>query len=569
MAVWDVEVLVRGWRGIRLAEHGFTMNRFSAVLFACAVLAPIAACTTEDDLLESEIVKDEDGKADSSAAAVFLDFEFDGELLSDGSWSPESQVEDQLLYTIGQLNGKNSVGRLDKVELTNVKAIAVDGRTKITYHAKMPVAWGSKTNLPSRVELILPRDMGSAAIEKFATDHGTTCVESGSHDIDSGSMWYYYRPLRSGCTLPAASVVRTTATASLSPINTTGKFPEYTKVWEDNALNVVAIFGKYEDGATTSADAGIDAYNKFIAAMKTELRAYSVTTVPATVPTSPGVGVRDVEFTATLPGGRTIKVTALLTDNVRTALGTAAFKTRYEGLSTRADFIVYNGHAGLGANVRALSRAGKWVAGQYLIMFENGCDTYAYVDGSINTSHAAINPDDPTGTKYVDSITNAMPSFFHSMPAASVALFRGLLAFDAPRTYEQIFANVDRKQVILVSGEQDNAFVPGGGGVPEAWAGLTVTSTVLKGAVQAFSTPTLAPGVYQFDLTHAGSAPAGDADLYVRTGAAPTTSTYDCRPYKNGSNESCQVTLTAPAKLFVNVRGYAASSQFALVGKKI
>jgi vibriolysin len=31
----------------------------------------------------------------------------------------------------------------------------------------------------------------------------------------------------------------------------------------------------------------------------------------------------------------------------------------------------------------------------------------------------------------------------------------------------------------------------------------------------------------------------GDADLYVRKGAAPTTSTYDCRPYLGGNNESC------------------------------
>ncbi|HAA23012.1 MAG TPA: hypothetical protein DCP28_31195, partial [Cytophagales bacterium] len=31
----------------------------------------------------------------------------------------------------------------------------------------------------------------------------------------------------------------------------------------------------------------------------------------------------------------------------------------------------------------------------------------------------------------------------------------------------------------------------------------------------------------------------GDADLYVRQAAAPTTSSYDCRPYLNGNNETC------------------------------
>src|SRR5687768_1509946 len=101
------------------------MKRLPASLLLAAVCAaPLSACTTEDDFLEGEIVKDEDGKTDSSAAAIFVDIEFDGSLLVDSAWNAEQTVKDQLLYTIGQLNGKNSVGRLDKVTLTNVKTEA-------------------------------------------------------------------------------------------------------------------------------------------------------------------------------------------------------------------------------------------------------------------------------------------------------------------------------------------------------------------------------------------------------------------------------------------------------------
>lgn len=53
----------------------------------------------------------------------------------------------------------------------------------------------------------------------------------------------------------------------------------------------------------------------------------------------------------------------------------------------------------------------------------------------------------------------------------------------------------------------------------------------------------------------------GDADLYVNFGAQPTVSTYDCRPYKNGSNETC--TLTVPAgetEAYIMIRGYQAAS---------
>ncbi|EAR08651.1 M20/M25/M40 family metallo-hydrolase [Reinekea blandensis] len=52
-----------------------------------------------------------------------------------------------------------------------------------------------------------------------------------------------------------------------------------------------------------------------------------------------------------------------------------------------------------------------------------------------------------------------------------------------------------------------------------------------------------------------------DADLYVRFGSAPTTSSYDCRPYKNGSSESCELTAAASdTSAYVMVRGYSSST---------
>ncbi len=98
---------------------------------------------------------------------------------------------------------------------------------------------------------------------------------------------------------------------------------------------------------------------------------------------------------------------------------------------------------------------------------------------------------------------------------------------------------------------------------PEDWAGLDEHGTVKRSETQSWATPTLAAGTYQFDMTG-----TGDADLYVRIGAKPTTSSYDCRPYKTGSNESCTVTLAQPAAINVMVRGYGTTSDFALTGKK-
>ena len=32
-----------------------------------------------------------------------------------------------------------------------------DGSTRVTYHARLPVAWGSKTRLPTSYDFVLPR----------------------------------------------------------------------------------------------------------------------------------------------------------------------------------------------------------------------------------------------------------------------------------------------------------------------------------------------------------------------------------------------------------------------------
>lgn len=67
----------------------------------------------------------------------------------------------------------------------------------------------------------------------------------------------------------------------------------------------------------------------------------------------------------------------------------------------------------------------------------------------------------------------------------------------------------------------------------------------------------VAPGS-EFKVNMLGS---GDPDLYVRFDNAPTTSAYNCRPYKSGATESCELTVPAAvSKGFVMVRGYTAGT---------
>ena len=59
------------------------LRRLAPALLLASIVPSAAACVAEDDLYDGETVKTEDGKDDSSAVALFVDFEFDGEVFTD------------------------------------------------------------------------------------------------------------------------------------------------------------------------------------------------------------------------------------------------------------------------------------------------------------------------------------------------------------------------------------------------------------------------------------------------------------------------------------------------------
>lgn len=68
-------------------------------------------------------------------------------------------------------------------------------------------------------------------------------------------------------------------------------------------------------------------------------------------------------------------------------------------------------------------------------------------------------------------------------------------------------------------------------------------------------------------LTFATSGGSGDADLYVRFGAAATDSSYDCRPYKSGNAETCSFDSPQAGTYHVRLKAYSAFSGLRLVGE--
>lgn len=58
-------------------------------------------------------------------------------------------------------------------------------------------------------------------------------------------------------------------------------------------------------------------------------------------------------------------------------------------------------------------------------------------------------------------------------------------------------------------------------------------------------------------LTVSISGGSGDADLYMRLGSQPSTSSYDCRPYENGNNETCTFNNPTAGTWHIGIRAYS------------
>ena len=464
-------------------------NRIRSVALMLPLLGACAATPEGEPRGKTE-------QAFTSEEAVLLDFELDGRVITtEDVADPRPLIETQLTYTIGQLNGERAVGRYGRLELSNIKTGATGPDTfEVTYHARLPVAWGSSRQ-PATYAFTVPARVGQDDQALFASRYGASCVDASAGEVSAGSMFLFYRPQAAGCVLEADDVATFTATVKKSVENTKGKYPEYHRIWEDGALDVVAMFSHAEDGSNAD-DVGLQSHARFIQEAQEYLRSLQPNATRRTI-TVGGTDTRPItKLSATLVDGRVITIDVMLV-GYRLQEDGASFDRWYDGVTPAADLILYNGHAGLGDNVQTLMQKGTFRPRQYVIWSVNGCDTFAYVDSTLAQRRAALNPDDPLGTKYMDTVSNVMSGYFETTPEMSMTFITALAAAGArgtspgrsiAKTYEEICASVDPNEVIVVTGEEDNEFEPGMGQTAPNAGSLPDSSSPSVPAVRGKST---------------------------------------------------------------------------------
>ncbi len=423
-----------------LRAHALTLVLFSSVA--------ATACSTNASIDDAAADGDE---AITSNDAQIVDFTFSSEVLAPKSDDSRKAVISQLFYTVGALTSEHEAnGQIGRVQTSAITETVEGDNKRIKYTVRLPVAWPAGKSVPKTYAIVLPND--TTKLAAFNDKYDGKC---GTNEYGHDVFWHDWNPIATGCTVDAADVVKSTAKVTKNKAVTTGKYPEYDKVWADGALNVVAIFGYSDSGG--ASDQGEQEYDAFVSRAKALFPGATSTTNA----TSDSIH-RDITVKAKVRvdgADRDVSITSLLIGTLYTS--GPDFDTRYDPLSEKADLVVYNGHSELSKNTNALAAKGKVAPKQYQMFFFDSCDTYAYLDTALTDRRRAINgAEDPVGTKYLDVATNVLPSYFSNYAASSLTFVSALANRDAPKTYNQIMSDLPSDQVVVVTGEEDNTFHP-------------------------------------------------------------------------------------------------------------
>ena len=347
----------------------------------------------------------------------------------------EAQIRLQLRYLVGVLFDDASPA-LNHSLKTTVKEIKErgDGLKEISYQAQFLLAWNRRGANVKGFSGVVPLRADDKGLNAFDEKYISRCG-------GKPPLWYYYRPGSSFCPVAGRrmpeDVVRLDFTLKQSPLNTSGKSPEYEKIFEDGLLSVL-----YVSGNTDSEDGPSDYLE----------RALSSTfgnPVKSDTQTFENYQVKNLEYESR-KGKVHVQGMDILRGNIQTV--DTKFKELFGSKIASADLVGYNGHAGLGANIAAFTKLAAFTPKRYYLYWLNACKPFFHLDPTLFNATKMANPTAPH-TKYLDVMSIAHVGGF-SFGRDMVSIVLSLAAKKA--TFREILHDGIAPGNPVVMGEEDN-----------------------------------------------------------------------------------------------------------------
>ena len=423
------------------------MNRLLLTASVCTAL--FVGCAGDDTSSEVDNLTSKD--------AVFLEMSFRGEVVHEAAETEaerKQSVVRQLFYMSGELDKSHSGhGQFGFVELSDVTVEPLeDGLERVTYNAKLPVAWPKWRSIPETYRVVVPMRADNAGINDFNRSYKGSC---GKAKYGTDTLWYDFKPVTTeGCEIAEGDALDVTAEVKVHPRTTTDKRPEHERFWDDGVFHMVLVHGTDSSSSYNESDIGVRQYDGF----KSKLRNAYPEGIEKSGDTNRDI-YDDWQFEATVPmyggGEGKLVVNAILAASLK-YIGND-FDERFGPLSLEADLISYGGHSGLSKNILALADREQVAREHYQVWFIDGCSTFAYLDSTLVDNRREVNGDelDPNGTRFLDTILNAQPAPWYT-GAASQMIVLSALVDDEPHSYMEIVDDLGSSATPVVSGEEDN-----------------------------------------------------------------------------------------------------------------
>ncbi len=392
----------------------------------------------------------------------------------------KNDIQGQLKYLIGLYGSENmnenfhfygSPAEVDSFEITLLKIEKTKNSSysSITYLAKGKMLFSASAfrNQDSiEVPLILPLIPASIFSSLKTAEARRQCADN--HPVEYYDFFYYWSPFSKECqsNIPESLVIKTFARAKRTS-STIKSYPEYNRLYkkgqENRELKISIFMGYMEKNLSKKLlienDNAFLNYQRLSEVLSTNGAILEEENKWFKGKKGIGINQRKLFYKEVFNKfGEKMKVSIeVLLSNTDLYTGDGTFHQVLAKAYKDSDVVIYDGHAGLGANL-SLSKLPvkiQFDLNKYQIFYFNSCSSYPYYNLTYFKKKG--------GPANLDIITSGLSTLSGSSIGNTLALILPMINGEL-KSYQEIIKNIELSNppsfpaLVAVNGDEDNLF---------------------------------------------------------------------------------------------------------------